>query len=306
MPIPTELEIAFHRAMEEIHQRAKDEAGYNATVFRRIVAEHGGVKAAKRLINASQTPGGYTALRERGRLDLTMEAMIVGRPEFHPLFTEAELRTCRKRLKEYGYDISARTVVPRRTGAEAPNEPPTRSTRRAVTHEGGRTDRPEGTPIAQAATALSLCGQDFDWIAEVQPDAGADGRPFEYMPQNGYAKAKEKPLNKHGHGPFCRFSIAGLPAHPGLYAVTVDRCLAYVGIASRSLKQRWGFSGYAEIQPVNCYRGGQSTNCKINHEILLAVREGHVVELWIRRDSNPRPLERLLIRKLDPPWNDQP
>ena len=200
--------------------------------------------------------------------------------------------------------ISARTVVFRRTGAKAPNKPTPQSTRRAVTYEDRRTDRPEGTPIAQAATALPLCGRDFDWIAEVQPDAGADGRPCEYMPQNGYAKAKEKPLNKHGHGPFCRFSIAGLPAHSSLYAVTVDRSLVYVGITG-DLRKRWGSSGYAKIQPANCYGDGQSTNCKINHEILLAAREGHVVELWTRRDSNLRPLERLLIRELDPPWNDQ-
>ena len=150
---------------------------------------------------------------------------------------------------------------------------------------------------------LPLCGHNFAWIAEIQPDARADGRPIEYMPQARYAKAKEKPLNKHGHGTFCRFHIPGLPAHPGLYAVTVDRWLAYVGIASGSLRQRW--VGYAEIQPANCYLRGQSTNCKINHAILLAVREGHVVELWIRREDNPRPLEIRLIRELGPPWNAQ-
>ena len=102
--MPTELEIAFHHAMEEIYQRAKDEAGYNATVFRQMVAEHGVVETARRLINARQVSDGYTALWERKRLDLTMEAMLIGRPEFHPLFTEAELQICRKRLKDYGYE----------------------------------------------------------------------------------------------------------------------------------------------------------------------------------------------------------
>ena len=136
-------------------------------------------------------------------------------------------------------------------------------------------------------------------------EGGNIGRPLELMPQQDYERANEKPLNKHGHGPFCRFSIPHLPACPGLYAVTVDRRLAYVGIATKSLRQRWGTSGYAKIQPVNCYSGGQSTNCKINHAILLAVREEQIVELWIREESNPRPLEVLLIRELDPPWNDQ-
>lgn len=102
--MPTELEIEFHRAMEEIYQRAQDEAGYNAKLFRQMVADHGGVEAARRLINASQVSDGYTALWERKRLDLTMEAMLIGKPKFHPLFTEADLYICRKRLKDYGYE----------------------------------------------------------------------------------------------------------------------------------------------------------------------------------------------------------
>ena len=102
--MPTELEVAFHHAMEEIYQRAKDEAGYNARRFGEMVADHGGVETARRLIGAGQVSDGYIALWERKRLDLTMEAMLIGRPEFHPLFTEAELHICRKWLKEFGYE----------------------------------------------------------------------------------------------------------------------------------------------------------------------------------------------------------
>ena len=146
---------------------------------------------------------------------------------------------------------------------------------------------------------LTLCGHDFEWVAEIAPDTGSNGQPVEYMPQQNYAKAKEKPLNKHGRGPFCRFSIPGLPKDPGLYAVTVGRQLAYVGIA-KNLRQRWSPLGYAVIQPVNCFRGGQPTNCKINHAILLAVREGQVVELWIRWHNNPRPMEAAFDRRTRP------
>ena len=203
-------------------------------------------------------------------------------------------------------DISRQTVRFRRVVGDRSHEPTLQTARRRVARGRKSAERPVAGPsIAQKATVLPLCGHDFAWIAEIEPDAGLDGRPLEFMPQKNYAKADEKPLNRHGHGPFCRFSMPDLPACPGLYAVTVDRRLAYVGIATKSLRQRWGSSGYAEIQPVNCYRGGQSTNCKINHAILLAVREGKIVELWIRRASDPRSLEVRLIRELDPPWNDQ-
>lgn len=203
-------------------------------------------------------------------------------------------------------DISRRTLRFRRVVADRVHETTVQPARRRVARVRKSAERPvAGSSIVQKATVLLLCGHDFAWITEIEPDAGSDGRPLEFMPQKDYAKADEKPLNRHGHGPFCRFSMPDLPARPGLYAVTVDRRLAYVGIATKSLRRRWGSSGYAEIQPVNCYRDGQSTNCKINHAILLAVREGQIVELWIRQDSDPRPLEVRLICELDPPWNDQ-
>ena len=41
--------------------------------------------------------------RERGRLDLTVEALIYDNTEWHPLFTEEELEIVRKRLIEYEY-----------------------------------------------------------------------------------------------------------------------------------------------------------------------------------------------------------
>ena len=200
-------------------------------------------------------------------------------------------------------DIPRQTVLFRRTGTVDSEETPRQ---KRTAHAGKRTERPPARQqIPQGTTTLTLGGHDFEWIAEIAPDAAPNGEPLEYMPQERYAKAKEKPLNKHGYGPFCRFSIPGLPTRPGLYAVTVARRLVYVGIAKKNLRQRWGASGYAEIQPVNCFRGGQPTNCRINHAILLAVREKQAVELWIRHESNPRPLEALLIRELNPPWNDQ-
>ena len=101
--MPTALETEFHGAMEEIYRRAKEEAGYNAKVFRRMVAEHGGPETARRLINARTVSVGYTELWKRGRLNLTVEAKVLETPRFHPLFTKEELEVCRQRLNEYGY-----------------------------------------------------------------------------------------------------------------------------------------------------------------------------------------------------------
>ena len=62
--MPTRLEEEFHSAMEDIYRRAREEAGYNATVFLKMLAEHGGLETARRLINA---PPRRMATRRCGR-----------------------------------------------------------------------------------------------------------------------------------------------------------------------------------------------------------------------------------------------
>ena len=165
--------------------------------------------------------------------------------------------------------------------------------------------RPQGrvTPLAVGLTSWG--GQTFRFAAHIVPETGPDGEPITDEPHLRYAAANSTPLNRHGRGPFCRFEVLGLPPVPGVYAVTVAQKLAYVGIARKSLKERWGPRGFATISPKNCFKGGQSTNCKVNHAILLAAREGERIDLWLHQTDGPRPLEARLIRELAPPWNDQ-
>jgi hypothetical protein len=97
------LEAQFDQAMFTIYERAKSEAGYNATIFLRMLTDRGGRSTAKYLINAAKPSDGYTALYERNRLDLTVEAMVVENKRWHDLFTGEELDRARKRLKDYRY-----------------------------------------------------------------------------------------------------------------------------------------------------------------------------------------------------------
>lgn len=97
------LTSEFDRAMETIYVRAKDEAGYTASIFHRMLSELGGLATAKQLINDSHESQGYTNLWERGRLDLTVETVVYGNERWHSLFTKDELERARKRLRTYGY-----------------------------------------------------------------------------------------------------------------------------------------------------------------------------------------------------------
>jgi hypothetical protein len=86
-----------------IYAKAKAEAHYNATLFLGMLERQGGLLTAKYLINSPKPSDGYTALYERGRLDLTVEALVVENAEWHELFTAEELAKARRRLREYGY-----------------------------------------------------------------------------------------------------------------------------------------------------------------------------------------------------------
>lgn len=97
------LKVQFRQAMFTIYQRAKTEANYPATIFYKMLLDKGGVETAKTLINATKPSDGYTALWERGRLDLTVEAEVVGAERWHRLFTPEELARARKRLADYRY-----------------------------------------------------------------------------------------------------------------------------------------------------------------------------------------------------------
>ena len=66
-----------------------------------------------------------------------------------------------------------------------------------------------------------------------------------------------------------------------------------------------GRQGYSVIDPRDCYVGGQSTNCHVNHVLGLALTADAELSLWFHPAAEPKLIESRLIRLLDPPWNTQ-
>lgn len=97
-----DLEAEFHGAMVGVYRRALKEAGYIATRYIQMVAEHGGVEAAKTLVSSAAPSDGFTKLWELGRLDLTVEA-LVSQDRWAPLFDAPLVGAARERLESYGY-----------------------------------------------------------------------------------------------------------------------------------------------------------------------------------------------------------
>jgi len=92
-----QLEDQFHQQMINIYRNASTQAHYNATHFLTMVTMQGGLAAAKTLLHTPYLPDGFAELWQRGRLDLTMEYMLV-QPPWNSLFTENELKIAMDRL----------------------------------------------------------------------------------------------------------------------------------------------------------------------------------------------------------------
>lgn len=99
-----DLEHRFDLAMMSIYHRARNEARYTATRFLQMLHEHRGLETARILLHSSAVSEGYTALWERGRLDLTVESLIL-QAEWNNLFTDEEREIAKQRLQDYGCDL---------------------------------------------------------------------------------------------------------------------------------------------------------------------------------------------------------
>jgi hypothetical protein len=104
MNSPDNLEIQFHDRMLQIYEQAKSECDYTATRFRNMVANQGGLQAARALLNSRAYSEGLTRLWEEKRLDISMEATVLKEPWRH-LFTDEELTAARKKLAALGYNF---------------------------------------------------------------------------------------------------------------------------------------------------------------------------------------------------------
>lgn len=108
------LQQQFATRMADLYRRALAEAGLNAGYFRSMLAEFGPLATAHKLLAAPAVSDGFAALWERGRMDLTVEAVVV-EPQFAELFSTDEIAVARRRLEQFGYtpdEAALQTVRP--------------------------------------------------------------------------------------------------------------------------------------------------------------------------------------------------
>jgi hypothetical protein len=64
------------------------------------------IRTAKKFVLSPAPSDGFSELWRRGRLDLSVEALVGYRAEFTSIFTDFEIEAARSRLRELGYEIS--------------------------------------------------------------------------------------------------------------------------------------------------------------------------------------------------------
>ena len=100
-----EVKRQFEQDMVNIYKTAKKECGYTATRFLQMIGRQGGLATAKQLITKPGGTDGFATLWGHGRLDLSVEALVLRR-EYQSLFSEEEKLLCAERLKEYGFQLN--------------------------------------------------------------------------------------------------------------------------------------------------------------------------------------------------------
>lgn len=142
---------------------------------------------------------------------------------------------------------------------------------------------------------------EFALVCPINPRRCSDGALQEFLPQSRYKNAGTAPINRHGKGPFCKFTIPSSLRTSGVYAITSGTEVKYIG-ECLNLSSRYNM-GYGNISPRNCFVGGQETNCRINNLILDEARTGADVSLWFLQTSTYKLIEQALRRSKRPPWN---
>ena len=137
---------------------------------------------------------------------------------------------------------------------------------------------------------------EFRFIGEIQPIVDQTGKILEY----NYRVPTDVRMNRYGSGPFCRFNLDCTVTTPGVYAITLQDVLHYIG-ECQNLFNRFGPNGYGYVAARNCHHDGQATNCKVNSLVLAAAKSDRRISVWFHLATTRKSIETELVNQLQPP-----
>ena len=143
-------------------------------------------------------------------------------------------------------------------------------------------------------------GYVFHYIQELKPDKDK----CELYPHKDYVKKDTHELYKDiGKGPFCHFKVETLEHRKGVYLWCVKDEIIYIG-ETVDMYKRFN-SGYGNISPRNCYKGGQYTNCKMNRVVLDETKKGNKIKLYVCYADDHQEIEKELLERHKTKYNEK-
>lgn len=98
-------ELEFHKEMLAVAHAVERELGtYPARNYQMLGAPGGGPEMAHRLLRGGDTSEGFELLWKAGRLELSLEALVL-LPWYSSLFTNEERDVAQRRLIAHGFDV---------------------------------------------------------------------------------------------------------------------------------------------------------------------------------------------------------
>ena len=102
---------------------------------------------------------------------------------------------------------------------------------------------------------------------------------------------------------FCEFKLKNdkVKNIAGVYLWVLNNEIIYIGETER-LKDRFN-TGYGTISPRNLFKGGQSTNCKMNRVVLNNTKLNKCIIIYFCNTLEHKELEKKLLSKYKPKYN---
>jgi hypothetical protein len=140
------------------------------------------------------------------------------------------------------------------------------------------------------------------YVCKIEPERDCNDSIHEYSFSTDIQVRTDFQFHAYGKDSFCRFTIPfTYHGKAGVYFLFDNNSLCYIG-ECENLESRFN-EGYGTIFLKNCLSGGQQTNCRINHLILMSCKEGNQIDLYFHETANKKEIEKRLISIYTPPWN---
>lgn len=139
---------------------------------------------------------------------------------------------------------------------------------------------------------------DFKFTAKIIPQKNDDGTIMETTFKSN------SETNKYGSGSFCSFNIDFGIISEGVYIFCLGNEIQYIG-ESKKLNRQFN-DGFGRIEEINTTTKGRSTNCKLNHAVLVEAQNGKLFDIFVFETSNHKEIKKEILADFSESYHGKP